>query len=149
MQADQAAGTKTWVMQSGGAGVLKLTTADDTKCVSADGSLHFNAPKYEVEFWLMRGAQSVDDAASKVAPQIVSEFKEFKPDSTTDLTIAGSPAKRLVGTGQEADDGDAGSADLIVFKVGDQIFVACTHGEKLITPAREGMLTMVQTAQKP
>ena len=149
-QADQvAADTKAWVMQSGGTNVLRLTTSADCKCAANDGSLKINAPQFEVEVWIVPGAKTVDEAMRSVGAQIVDEFKDFKADSTTDLTIAGSPAKRLVGPGHEADDGDPGAADLIVFKVGYHVFVACTHGEKLTPLGQQGILTMVQTAQMP
>jgi hypothetical protein len=149
-QADQvAADTKACVMQSGGTNVLGLTTSADCKCAAKDGSLKINAPQFEVEVWVVPGAKTVDEAIGNVDKQIADEFKDFKADSTTDLTIAGSPAKWLVGPGHEADDGDPGAADLIVFKVGDHIFVACTHGEKLTPIGQQGLLTMVQTAQMP
>jgi len=125
-------------MQSGGASVLKLTAPSDIKCVTGDGTLHFTAAKYEVEFWLVPGVQTVDDALAHVSTQIVSEFKDFKPDSTTQFTVAGSPAKRLVGTGHEADDGDPGDADIIVFKVGQHVFIACNHGESLDPVGQQG-----------
>jgi hypothetical protein len=112
--------------------------------------LHFTASQqYEVELWLMPGVASVGNAVYRVNTSIISEFKDFKPDHITELTVAGSPAKRLVGTGHEADDGDPGDADLIVFTVGNHFFVACTHGESLNPLAQQAMLTLVQTAQLP
>lgn len=135
-------------MQSGGANVLRLTTSADCKCAAKDGSLKINAPQFEVEVWLAP-AKTVDEATASVDKQIVDEFKDFKAESTTDLTIAGAPAKRLVGPGHEADDGDPGAADLIVFKLGDHVFVACTHGEKLTPIGQQGLLTIVQTARVP
>ena len=148
-QAENAAETKDFVMKSGGANVLKLTTPAGTKCVAEDSLLKFDSPKYYVEVWLVSGARTVDEAVKRVSSQIVSEFKNFKPNQTTGLTIAGSPAKQMIGVGEEADDGDPGKADVIVFKVGDHIFVACTHGEILSPIAQQGMLTFVQTAQTP
>jgi hypothetical protein len=149
-QADQVAeGAKACVMQFGGTNVLRLTTSADCKCTAKDGSLKINAPQFEVEVWAVSGAKTVDDAMGSVSKQVEDEFKDFKPDTTTDLTIAGAPAKRLVGPGHEADDGDPGAADIIVFKVGDHIFIACTHGEKLMPIGQQGLLAMVQTAQMP
>lgn len=148
--ADQPSAGKTFVMQSGGADVLKLTSSAGFKCRSEDSSLHFTLPQqYEVEFWMVPGAKTVDEALPKVNSRIVSEFKDFKPDETSDLTVAGSSAKRLIGKGHEADDGDPGAADVVVFKVGDHLFIACNHGEGLDPKAQEGMLTLLQTAQVP
>jgi hypothetical protein len=143
------AGTNACLMQAGGINVLRLTTSADVKCVAKDGSLHISTPQYEVEMWLVRGAQTMDEAIARVDKQIVDEFKDFKAFRTTDLTVAGSPAKRMLGSGHEADDGDAGQADVIVFKVGDHVFIACTHGEGLAPIAQQAMLTAVQTAQTP
>jgi len=147
--ADKSTDNKVFVMKSGGADVLKLTGPADFKCVAEDGSLKFDAPKFYAEYWLAAGAHTVDEAVQRVGTQIESEFKNFKPTQTTDLTIAGSPAKRMLGNGEEADDGDPGQADVIVFKVGDHVFVACDHGEKLSAAGQEGMLALTQTAQAP
>src|SRR5262245_60206389 len=99
-QAEKAADGKDFVMQSGGMDVLKLRAPAGTKCVAEDGSLKFDSPKYYAEVWLVRGAKTVEEAMGRVSEQITSEFKNFKPDETTDLTIAGSPAKRTVGVGE-------------------------------------------------
>ena len=150
-QADQVPDTKAWVMRDGGADVLRLTTSADTKCVAGEGSLHFNGPVLfdEVEVWLVPNATTVDGAMGHVDAQIADQFKDFKPEHTTELTIAGSPAKRLVGPGHEADDGDAGAADVIVFKVGGHVFVACDHSEVLDPTGEQWMLALLQTAQMP
>lgn len=148
-QAEKAADGKDFVMQSAGTDVLKLRAPVGTKCVAEDGSLKFDSPKYYAEVWLVSGAKTVEEATGRVGEQIVSEFKNFKPTETTDLTIAGSPAKRMVGAGEEADDGDPGKADVIVFKVGDRVFVACDHGESLTEAGQQGLLALVETAQKP
>ncbi len=121
--------------------MLKLTAPAGTESVAKDGSLKLDAPKYIAEVWLVSGAKTVDEAMGKVSSQIVSEFKNFKPNQTTDLTVAGSPAKRMVGAGQEADDGDPGKADVIVFKVGDHVFVGCYHGEDLSDEGQQGLFS--------
>lgn len=147
--ADKVADANTCVMQSAGVNVLRLTMSPDTKCAAQDGLLKFKSPQFEIEVWLVPAAQTVDEAIGRLDTQIASEFKDFKADSTTDLSVAGAPAKRLVGKGHEADDGDNGDADIIVFKVGGHVFVACTHDERLNPPARQGLLTLVQTAEAP
>jgi hypothetical protein len=130
--------------------VLQLAVPADTRfAVAVDGSLHVALPHGDVEVWLVHGAKTVDDAVGRVGAQIVDEFKDFKANRTTDLTIAGSPAKRLVGAGHEADDGDDGNADVIVFTVGGKVFVACYHGERLEPAGQAGLLALVQSAQVP
>jgi hypothetical protein len=136
-------------MQFGGSNVLRVMMPAGCKSVATDGFLKVTGPNVETEVWLVRDAQTVDAAIGRIPQQIETEFKNFKLDGTTDITVAGSPAKRLTGSGNEADDGDPGHADVIVFKVGDHVFVACTHDEHLTDVYRQTMLTLVQTAQVP
>lgn len=146
-KADAKADTKTRAVQVGGHDVLKLTVPTDTVCTPKEGSLVVNSNNRTVEFWVVDGAKTVDEALAKVSEQIKSEFTNFKVTKSTDLTVADLPAKRQEGSGEEADDGDDGKADVIVFKVGDHIFVACTHGEALNVAAQEWMLALVQSAK--
>lgn len=146
---DRAAGSQACAMRSGDVSVLQVTVPADAKFAAADGSLRVSGPHCEVEVWLARGATTVDEAVGHVRAQIVDEFKDFKAGRTTDMTVAGSAAKRLVGAGHEADDGDAGEADVIVFQVGGHVFVACTHGESLDPAGRQGLSTLVQSARVP
>jgi hypothetical protein len=146
---EKALGANEFAVQSGGTDVLKLTAPAGTKSSLEDGYLKLNCPKFYAYVWVVDGAKTVDEAAAQVKTLIVKEFKKFTPDQTTDLTVADSPAKRLVGPGEEADDGDAGKADVIVFKVGDHVFVACDHGESLTDDGQQGLLALVQTARLP
>ena len=134
-------------MQSGGRDVLRLTLPPDAGCTLNDGWLHLWSHDRYVDVWLVRGATSVDEAVARVPQEIRHEFEKFKPTTTTALTVSGTAATRIVGTGVEADDGDAGDADVIVFKLGQHVFVACTHGEGLSAASQEWMLTLVQTAR--
>jgi hypothetical protein len=135
------------VVQSDGHNVLRVTVADDVTCTPREGSLHLEMRNHTLEIWLVPDAKTVDEAAERVPQQIMTEFKDFKATGTTHLTIADAPAQRLMGFGIEADDGDPGNADVIVFKVGDNIFMACVHGESLPPSAQQWMLTVVQTAR--
>jgi hypothetical protein len=146
-QAEKASDTKVCSVQAGGHDVLRLTVPSDASCKPTEGSVVVNSNNRTVEFWLVDGAKTVDEALGKVSEQIKSEFTNFKVTKSTDLTVADAPAKRQEGSGEEADDGDDGKADVIVFKVGDHIFVACTHGEALNAAAQEWMLTLVQSAK--
>jgi len=148
-QADHGAATGDGVMRAGGADVLRVTVPPGARCASTEGALRFVTPKYEVEMWLVPGAQTVGDGVARAAQQIAGEIKDFAPDHTTDLTIAGSPAERLVGPGHEADDGDDGAADVIVFKVGDHVFLACNHDEQLTPAGQAAVLALAQTARVP
>jgi len=117
--------------------------------VAKDGTLHIDATQFDVELWLVDGAHTVDEAIGRIGQVIKDQFKDFKATRTTDLTVAGSPARQLIGSDHEADDGDNGQADVIVFEVGDRIFIACAHGEDLTPMAQQGILTVVQSAHTP
>ena len=148
-QTASAGATKPVVIQAGGKDVLRLTIPADAPTTPGDGTLTVMSRDGYVEFWLVAEAHTVDEAAARADKIIVSEFKNLKAASTSDLTVAGSPAKRLSGPGVEADDGDPGTADVVVFKVGGHIFVACTHGESVRQSAQLLMMTLVQSAKAP
>ncbi len=147
--APTSAGAMACVMESGGHGVLRVMAPADSECVAKDGSLHLKSHDRYVDIWLVPGARTVAEGAGRAAQTITPEFKDFKQTGAADVTVAGAPAKRMEGSGTEADDGDPGTADVIVFKTGDHVFVACTHGESLTLAARQWMSALVQTAQAP
>ena len=147
--AEPSAGAKTCVMQSGGRGVLRLAMPSEARCTPTDGRLHVEATDRNVDFWLVAGARTVDEGIARVGQVIKPEFEGFKATSSTPLTVAGEPATRLTGSGTEADDGDPGEADVVVFKAGGNIFIACTHGESILSASRQWMMTLVQSARTP
>ena len=61
--------------------------------------------------------------------EVVSEVTHFTPTTTTDLKIAGAPAKQLIGSGEEADDGDPSNADVTLFTVNGVVYVLVNHAE--------------------
>ena len=148
-KADKAVAGQTCLMQSGGRDVLKLTLGGDVTYKGTDGMLKIKGPVFDNEIWVVPDAKTIDDGITAIDKQIVGEFKDFKATETKDLTVAGSPAKQMFGTGHEADDGDAGHADIIVFKAGDHVFIACAHDENLTSLSRAGLVTVVTTAEKP
>jgi hypothetical protein len=75
---------------------------------------------------------------ARLAEVIKGEVLNFKPETTTDITVAGALAKRLFGPGVEADDKDEGHADVVVFSLGGRVFVSCVHARFVtyhLTPA--------------
>jgi len=148
--AERAGNAKACVMQAGGRDVLRLTVPVNTTSTAKDGALHLESHDHEaVDVWLVRGARTVEEAIPRVPETITSEFKGYTATNATTLTVAGEPGRRMLGSGTEADDGDPGTADVIVFRTGDRVFVACTHAESLLASAQKWMLVVVQTAQKP
>ena len=144
-----AGATRAVALPAGGADVLRVTVPAEAKVAAAEGTLRVEAAHYAVQVWLVPGARTVAEAVGRVGPVIVGEFKDFKAERTTDLTVAGAAAKRLEGPGHEADDGDDGRADVVVFTVGGRAFVACDHGETLDAAGRQGLLDLVRTARRP
>jgi hypothetical protein len=85
-----------------------------------------------------------------VADLIKSEFTNFTATATNDLVITGAPAKHVIGSGNEADDGDPGHAEVVFFVVRRHVFAACVHGEfDDASRARAPMMAMLQTAHAP
>jgi hypothetical protein len=66
------------------------------------------------------------------------------------VDIAGAPAKHIIGPGNEADDGDPGNAEVVLFVVGGRVFAGCVHGEfDDASRARPAMMAVLQTAHAP
>ncbi len=80
-----------------------------------------------IQCWTVAG--TVEQVVAGIAPLVVGEVTDFKPISSEDLTVAGAPAKRLIGTGTEADDGDPANADVVVFTLAGSTWLLLTHGE--------------------
>ena len=106
--------------------------------------------KGDVNIWLDCGAKSVDKGAQRIPETIASEFKDFKPTSSTAMVLQdGGSCARVLGSGVEADDNDPGTADVIVFQRGPRIFITCTRGETIRVSAQELMTKLVQSAITP
>ncbi|GDY12437.1 hypothetical protein LBMAG53_13150 [Planctomycetota bacterium] len=74
-------------------------------------------------------AGTVEESVAKAAALIVDQVKDFKIVTTTDVTLGKIPAKRLIGTGTEADDGDPAKAEVTVFAVAGRTILVISHGE--------------------
>ena len=100
--------------------------------------------------WPVTGAKTVNDAEGRLDDVIKADVLKFSASATNAITVAGSPAKHLIGRGVEADDGDDATADVVLFAVGNRIFIACVHGEGNDASQERGpMLKMLQTAKCP
>jgi hypothetical protein len=128
---------------------LSLAVPKYAKVITKDNKTIVQIPKQLIcELWSVADAKTPDDAIAHVPEVIKSEFTGFKASTTNDITIAGAPAKLLLGSGNEADDGDDGHADVVIFTVGGQVFAACTHGEGASNlNERKALLALLQTAQ--
>ena len=86
--------------------------------------------KLRIYLWRVPAAKTVADVIPRVGAVIKSEFVEFVVESTETLQVAGHEAKHLKGKGEEADDNDPGTAEVVVFTDGTNVYAACVHGEK-------------------
>ena len=100
--------------------------------------------------WLVPEAKTLSDAQARLSEVIKGDVLKFVASATNQLTVAGSPALHLSGTCVEADDGDAATADIVIFAVGTHVFVAYVHGEdNAASRERDPMLKMLHTATSP
>lgn len=82
-----------------------------------------------IQLWVIAGAADVAQTTTQLTTFVTGEVTEFKAAKTEDLMIAGAPAKRVTGTGLEADDGDPSNAEITVFQVGSHVVLCISHGE--------------------
>jgi hypothetical protein len=95
-------------------------------------------------------AVTAADALPRAAELIKSEFIKFKTNGVKDVVIAGAPAKHVTGSGNEADDGDPGNAEVVLFVAGGRVFAGCVHGEfDDASRERAPMMAVLQTAHAP
>ncbi len=117
-------------VSAGGKPAIKLSVPKDAKVTTKGEKTSVEAKNLWIYLWHVSAAKTVADAVPHVAELIKSEFTGFTVGDTKPLTVAGHPAKHLLGKGAEADDGDPGSAEVVIFTDGKGIFAACVHGEK-------------------
>ncbi len=144
--------TKDTTISSHGAAVVTLTVAKDAKVTTTEGKtvIDTKEPPMYLCIWVAPKAKTVDEAVQKVGEVIKSEFTDFKVKKTATVKVAGAEAKHLMGEGKEADDGDPGTAEVVVFAVGKNIVVACVHGEgEVAARERQPMLAVLKTAKAP
>jgi hypothetical protein len=129
---------------------LALTAPAAAKVISSNGYVNIRTTNMSLHVWAVPKAATAQDALPRVAELIKSEFIKFKPNGTKDMVIAGAPAKHVTGSGNEADDGDPGNAEVVLFVVGGNVFAGCVHGEfDDASRARAPMMALLQTAHEP
>ena len=101
-----------------------------------------------IQIWAV-GSSDVADAEKTISSLIVSEVKDFKVGTRSDLKIGETTARVLIGTGLEADDGDPSNAEVTIFPVGKQLYVLVAHGEGEGAKARHDDVKALVTSIKP
>jgi hypothetical protein len=128
--------------------VLKVAAA--AKITSTNGYLKIQTTNLTLHVWAVPNANTANEAAPRAAEIIKSEFVKFKFTASMGIEIAGASATQVIGSGNEADDGDPGKAEVVFFVVGGRVFAGCVHGEAdEASKARAAMMTVLKTAQTP
>ena len=141
---------KPLTVSADGAPALVLQIAQGAKVTVTGEHTVVQATNLTLHLWPVSGVQSPSEALPRVPELIKGEFINYKPSATNDLTIAGVPAKHVLGKGNEADDGDPGGAEVVLFAVGKHVFAACVHGEfDDAARASKPMMAVLQTAKAP
>ncbi len=123
------AGGSSATLSLDGKPALALTVPADAKVTSSNAFVKIKTTNCTGYIWLVPGAKTVAKAESQAGEIIRSEFVKFKVTGSMDMEVGGMPGKHITGSGNEADDGDPGNAEVIVFKAGPHVFAACIHGE--------------------
>ncbi len=101
-----------------------------------------------MQLWQMAKAKDIAEAIALVPEVLKSEVTDFKATETKDITVAGAPAKHLIGKGTEADDGDPSNAEVFLFTAGGKVFLLCAHGEgESASKQRNDILALLATAK--
>jgi hypothetical protein len=128
---------------------LGLQVPAAAKITSSNGYVNIRTTNMSLHVWAVPGAKTVD-VLPRMAELIKSEFVKFNITSSMDMVVAGAPAKHVLGSGNEADDGDPGHAEVVIFMVGGRVFAGCVHGEfDDASRARAPMMTVLQSAHAP
>jgi hypothetical protein len=106
--------------------VLKMPQAADVTVEGAHTVIRTTETTFHL--WSLTN-RTTDEVLPRITEIIKGEFVNYKPSVTNDIVIAGRPARHISGKGNEADDGDPGAADVVLFTTGKHVFAACAHGE--------------------
>jgi hypothetical protein len=137
-------------ISSGNAPVLKLTVPQEAKVTTKGEKTSIEAKNLWIYLWQIKSAKSVSEVIPHVGEVIKSEFTDFAVGETKTISVAGREAKHLMGKGAEADDGDPGTADVVIFTDGKNVFAACVHGEKTeAARERPDLLKVLKSAKAP
>ena len=135
---------------AGGGPAMVLSVPPGAKLVPMGEKTVVQTEAMLLHIWPVAGAKTTADAAARLAETIKGDVLKFNVTKTNEITVAGSPARHLIGNGVEADDGDAATADVVIFAVGPGVFIACVHGEANdASKEREPMLKVLRTAKSP
>jgi len=130
--------------------VLELTVPANAQVTLIKDKTVIQTTNMFLYVWPVAGARTLDEAQARLDEIIKVDVLKFSASVTNSITMADSPARHLIGNGLEADDQDNATADVVIFKVGNRLFIACVHGEvNEASKEREPMLKVLHTARLP
>ncbi len=114
-----------------------------------DGGTTVEVPKsgVNIQVWALSQA-SLDDAVKQVTELVKGQVTHFKLTETKPVTVAGTDGKMLVGTGEEADDGDPSNAEVYLFAIEGKVYMICAHGEGDIATKSRAILPALLASVK-
>ena len=124
------ADNKEITISAGDKPALKLNIPKEAEVTTKGEKTTIQTKELRIYLWRVPAAKTVADVIPHVGDVIKSEFLQYVIGSTETIKVAGNEAKHLKGKGEEADDNDPGTADVVIFTAGGNVFAACVHGER-------------------
>jgi hypothetical protein len=114
----------------GGKAAVGLTIPEGWTAIAVEAktSIKTQQKHPHIQVWATAAAD-LAAAQKDVAKIVESEVTHFVAEKTQELTVGGAKAIALIGTGEEADDGDPSQAEVSFFTVGKVVYVMIAHGE--------------------
>jgi hypothetical protein len=142
--------TKEITVEAGGKPALKLSVPKEAEVATKGEKTTIQTKTLRIYLWNLPAAKSVAGVVPKADEVIKSEFVKYAVASTETIKVAGHEATHLKGKGEEADDNDPGTADVVIFTNGKQVFAACVHGERdEAAKERPEFLKVLESAKAP
>jgi hypothetical protein len=129
--------------------VLQIDTAGKTVVTPIGGKTVIHTPDMYMHIWQQPDGAALSDTVARVNEIIQNDVKKFKVNKTEKIKLKKGTATLLTGSGVEADDGDDGSAEVAVFKIGKLVFVACIHGEMMPPEEHKAFIKALKSAHAP
>jgi hypothetical protein len=137
-------------VKADGKPALKLAVPKEAEVAEKGGKTTVQTKTLRIYLWRVQSAKSVSEVIPQVGDVIKSEFVKYAVGASEPIKIAGNEARHLKGKGEEADDNDPGTADVVIFSVGKNVFAACVHGEKdEAAKERPDFLKVLESAKAP
>lgn len=137
-------------LEAGGRPALKLSMPSDAKISVTGDKTALVGAHLQIYVWALPEAKTVAEVVPQAGEVIKTEFVKLAVTGKETLQVLGHEATDLKGTGEEADDNDPGTAEVVIFTDGERVFAACVHGEKdAAAKQHPEFLKVLESLQKP